>query len=185
VEPITLSKEELEEKVGNYQDQRFGIWVSLLMKEEKLKLAAMGMELNLAPISQTVFETLGAPLDISVEFLRDAKGKLTGASVKVAGVERYNLIKAAPLSPLTPGELKEYEGDYTSEELLNAKYRFVVEENNLVLKFRSAEPEPFKAMAKDKFAQGGLGIEFVRKGKKITGFTLNMGRVAGIEFVKK
>ncbi|MDD1458300.1 beta-lactamase family protein, partial [Dolichospermum sp. ST_sed7] len=184
-EPITLSKQELEEKVGNYQDQRFGTWISLLMKEEKLKLAAMGMELALAPISKTVFEALNAPADISIEFLADAKGKLTGASFKVRGVERYALVKAAPLAPLAPSQLQEYAGDYASEELLNAKYRFVVEKDSLVVKFRSAEPAPFKAMAKDKFAQGGLSIEFVRKGEKIAGFKFNMGRVAGIEFVKK
>jgi hypothetical protein len=40
-------------------------------------------------------------------------------------------------------------------------------------------------MAPDQFAQGGFGIDFIRQGKKITGFKFNMGRVAGIEFVKK
>jgi CubicO group peptidase (beta-lactamase class C family) len=184
-EPITLSKQELEEKVGNYQDQGFGIWISILMKEEKLKLAAMGMELALAPISKTVFEALDAPADISIEFLTDAKGKVNKALLKVAGVERYNLVKAAPFAPLTPAQLKEYAGDYVSEELLNVKYRFVVEKDNLVLKFRSVPPTPFKAMAVDKFAEAGFGLDFVRKGKKITGFKFNMGRVAGIEFVKK
>jgi CubicO group peptidase (beta-lactamase class C family) len=184
-EPITLSKPELEARVGNYQDQRFGIWVSLLMKEEKLKLAAMGLELELQPISPSLFEALNAPADISIEFLPEVKGQPAGAALKVAGVERFNLVKAAPLAPLTAAQLKEYAGEYVSEELLNAKYRFVVENGALIAKFRSLPPAPFTAMAKDKFTQGGFGIEFVRKGKAVTGFTFNMGRAAGIEFLKK
>jgi hypothetical protein len=184
-EPIALSKQELEEKAGNYQDQRFGIWLSVSLKQEKLTLELMGLELALAPMSKTVFKALDAPAEISIEFLADAKGKLTGASITVAGDERYNLVKAAPLAPLTPAQLKEYAGDYVSEELLNAKYRFIVEKDNLILKFRSAPPGAFKAMATDKFTQGMLNVDFVRKGNKITGFTLNVGRVAGIEFVRK
>lgn len=184
-EPIALSKQEFEEKVGNYQDQRFGTWISILMKEEKLKLAAMGMELALAPISKTVFEALDAPAEISLEFVPDSRGKLTKVALKLANVERYNLVKAAPLAPLTTAQLKEYAGDYVSEELLNAKYRLVVEKDSLVLKFRSAPPKPFKSMAPDKFSQGMINLDFFRKGKKMTGFNLNIGRVANIEFVKK
>jgi Beta-lactamase len=184
-EPITLSKQELEEKVGNYKDQRFGIWISTSMKDDKLRLTAMGLDLGLTPVSRTLFEAQNAPVDISVEFQPDAKGKTSRALINVAGVERYNLIKAAPLAPLTAAQLKEYEGDYVSEELLTAKYRFVADKASLVVKFRSFPPTPFKAMAADQFAQHGFGIDFVRQGKKITGFKLNMERVAGIEFVKK
>jgi CubicO group peptidase (beta-lactamase class C family) len=147
-EPITLSKQELEEKVGNYKDQRFGIWISVFMKDDKLRLSAMGLDLELAPLSRTLFEAQNAPVDISVEFQLDAKGKTNRVSVSAGGVERYNLVKAAPLTPLTPAQLKEYEGDYVSEELLNSKYRFVADKDSLVLKFRSFPPTPFKAMAK-------------------------------------
>lgn len=184
-EPITLSQPELEARVGNYQDRRFGMWVSLLMKEGKLKLSVMGLELELQPVSPTVFKALNAPADIAIEFLPDVPGQPARAALKVAGVERYELVKAAPLVPPTDAQLKEYAGDYVSEELLNARYRLVVDKDALVVKFRSLPSEPFKAMAKDKFAQGGFGIEFVRKGKAVTGFTLNMGRAAGIVFVKK
>ena len=184
-EAIALTKPELEARVGNYQDQRFGMWVSFLMKEDKLKLALMGLELELQPLSRTAFEAVNAPADISVEFLPDEPGRLARATLKVAGVERYDLAKAAPLAPLTAAQLQEYAGDYVSEELLNAKYRLVVENGALVVKFRSFPAAPFQAMAKDKFAQGPFGVEFVRKGKAVTGFTLNTGRVAGIAFLKK
>jgi hypothetical protein len=43
-------------------------------------------------------------------------------------------------------------------------------------------------MAPDKFTLPGFGlnVEFVRgKGGKVSGFTVSVGRAAGIEFVKK
>jgi CubicO group peptidase (beta-lactamase class C family) len=185
-EPVSLSKQELEEKAGNYQDDKFGTWISLAFKDEKLSMRLGGRrEYVLAPVSKTTFVALDAPAEIIIEFLPATKGKLNKAVVKVEGEERYNLVKAAPLSPLTPAKLKEYAGDYVSEELLNAKYRFVVEKDNLILKFRSASKEQLKAMAPDKFSLGGLNIEFFRKGDRVAGFNLSIGRAAGIEFVKK
>ena len=38
-----------------------------------------------------------------------------------------NAFKAAPVGPLTLAKLHEYAGDYVSEELLNAKYRIILE----------------------------------------------------------
>jgi len=185
-EPITLSKQELEDKIGNYQDEKFGMWVSVIMKDEKLRMATMGEEFILSPVSKTTFQALEAPADITLEFLPEIKGKPRKALLKIEGEERYNLVKAAPLAPLTPAKLIEFAGEYVSEELLNAKYRFVVEKDNLVLKFRNAPKESLKAMALDKFVQGPINIEFVRgKGSRITGFKLSVGRAAGIEFVKK
>ena len=186
LEPISLSKQELEEKTGNYQDNKFGTWISLAFKDEKLAARLGGRrEFVLAPVSKTTFIALDEPAEITIEFVPDAKGKPNKAVVKIEEEERYNLVKAAPLSPFTPAKLKEYAGDYVSEELLSAKYRFVVEKDNLILKFRSASKEPLKAMAPDKFSLDGLNIEFFRKGDRVTGFNLSIGRAAAIEFVKK
>jgi CubicO group peptidase (beta-lactamase class C family) len=185
-EPITLSKQELEDKIGNYQDEKFGTWIGVTMKDEKLKMAAMGEEFILSPLTKTTFQALEAPADITLEFMPEIKGKPRKALLKIEGEERFTLLKAAPLAPLTPAKLKEYAGEYVSEELLNAKYDFVEEKDNLVLKFRNAPKEPLKAMALDKFTQGPINIEFVRrKGNKVTGFKLSVGRAANIEFVKK
>jgi hypothetical protein len=184
-EPITLSKQELEEKVGNYQDGKFGMWLSVVFKDEKLEMQLMSREFVLSPLSPTVFIALDAPAEFILEFVPEAKGKPKQVILKVEGEERYNLVKAAPLSPLTPAKLKEYAGDYVSEELLNATYRFVLEKDNLVLKFRSASKEPLRAMAPDKFTQSGLNYDFVRKEGQVTGFKLSVGRAANIEFIKR
>jgi CubicO group peptidase (beta-lactamase class C family) len=196
-EPITLSKTELIEKVGQYRALGSGIWFSVLMKEDKLELVMFGMEIPIVPISPTRFEAQNEATSVVVEFRPDDKGHIDRASVDMAGVEHHDLIKVPPLAPLSLAQLKEYEGDYVSDELLNTNYRFVAAKDGLVLKFRNAPrlmgggidlPQPipsFKAMAADQFAQGMASIDFVRTGKKITGFKLNTPRASGIEFVKK
>jgi len=185
-EPISLSKQELEEKAGNYQDDKFGIWVTLSVKEEKLLMAAMGQELLLSPISKTRFQALDSQVEISLDFAPEVKGKPRKATLIVRGGEEITLVKAAPLTPLTPAQLKEYSGEYTSPELLQATYRLVVEGEKLVVKFRNAPKDSLKAMAPDKFTQEGMNIEFVRgKANRITGFKLSVGRAANIEFIKR
>lgn len=184
-EPIVLSKQELAAKAGNYFDPKYNVWASVSLKEDKLMLSLMGLDLALAPLSRTVFEALDAPVDIALEFLADAKGKAAAAVVKVRGAERYRLAKAAPLSPLGAAQLREYEGDYLSEELLGARYRLVAGKEGLSLKFRSMPTAPFKAMARDQFIMEGINFAFDRKGGRIAGFKLSMGRAANIVFVKK
>jgi len=95
---------------------------------------------------------------------------------------------AAPLPLLTPALLNEYAGTYISPELLDARYRIVVDKDKLVLKMRAIPQSGLKAMAPDKFIDSELGanIEFERKkGGKVAGFTVSVGRAAGIAFVKK
>lgn len=185
-ETITLPKQELQEKVGNYQDERFGTWMTISMKDEKLRFAAWGSDMELVLLSKTTFQALN-PWDeeITVEFLPDAKGKTTRANINIVGIGHQSIVRVAPLAPLTPAQLKEYAGEYVSEELLNARCKFVVDKDSLILKFRSTPPGPFKAMGQDKFTQGIINIDFVRTGNKVTGFRLTSGWVSGIEFVKK
>ena len=84
----------------------------------------------------------------------------------------------------TPARLREYAGEYYSDELLTT-YRLVVEEEALVFKQRNAPKYPLKALARDKFIIGRMNIEFLRnRRKKITGFNLGVGRI-NLEFIRK
>ncbi len=60
VETITLSKQELEEKAGNYQDDKFGAWITFSVKDDKLQMR-LGRESVLEPVSKTTFVTIDAP----------------------------------------------------------------------------------------------------------------------------
>jgi len=183
---VTLSKEELENKVGNYQDVRTGAWTIILMKEDdKLEIVGLGRKYVLTPVSKTRFQALDAPFANSIEFFPDEKGRIRKAKVTVEGGEEINLVKASLLSPLTPAQLKEYAGEYYNDEL-PVTYKLAVEKGSLLFKHKNAPKGALKAMDHDKFTMRWFNIEFVRdKRKRIKGFVLAAGRAANIEFVKK
>lgn len=184
VAPIVLSKEELEDKVGNYQDEKTGRWIVVSMEEDKLVLEAWGEEYVISPLSQTSFRALDAPFDNSIDFIPDQKGLISQAKLRVEGDE-INLRKAPKLNPLTPSQLKEYAGEYYNDEL-PVTYRLVVEKDALVFKHKNAPEDALRRMDRDKFTAGWFNLEFIRdKRKKIKGFILGAGRAANIEFVKK
>ena len=183
--PVTLSKEELEDKTGNYQDEKSGSWVTFSVKDDKLLMEAMGEKFVLNPVSKTRFQTLEAPVDISIDFVPKVEGKPRKAKLNVEGEEETYLVKAAELVPLSPAQLQEYAGEYYNDEL-PATYLLVVEKGALVFKHRNAPKNPLKAMAPDKFSLRWTNIEFTRdEKKKITGFKLGAGRAINIEFIKK
>lgn len=184
IKAITLSKEELEEKAGNYQDEKTGMWTIISMKEDKLEINVGRRKYVLLPVSKTSFQSPDAPFDISVEFFPDDKGRTGKAKLTIEG-EGRNLIKALKLSPLTSSQLKEYAGEYYNDELL-VTYKIAVEKGSLFFKHKNAPKDALKAMDRDKFTLGRMNIEFVRdKRKRIKGLVLGAGRVTNIEFIKK
>ncbi len=93
-------------------------------------------------------------------------------------------VEAAKELSLTPAQLKEYAGEYYSDELITT-YKVMVKEGELFIKHRYA-PESLKAVGPDKFIWGRRNIDFTRnKKKKITGFALGIGRGGNIKFIKK
>ncbi len=185
IKVVTLSKQELEDKAGNYQDERTGTWTIISLKEGKLVMEAMGRKYDLTPVSKTRFKALDAPLDNFIEFFPDEKGRIRKAKMTMEGREEINLVKASLLSPLTAVQLKEYAGEYYNDEL-PVTYKLAVEKGSLFFKHKNAPKGALKAMDRDKFTGPWFNIEFVRdKRKRIKGFVLAAGRAANIEFVKK
>jgi CubicO group peptidase (beta-lactamase class C family) len=183
VKAVSLSNEELEDKVGNYQDEKTGTWIVILMKEGKLVMEAWGMKEVLTPLSNTRFKALDAPFDNSFEFIPDERGRVQKAKLTI-DEDEINLAKASKLGPLTPSQLKEYAGEYYNDEI-QATYKLAVEKGSLFFKHKNAPKGALKAMDRDKFIRG-FNIEFLRdKRKRIKGFTLGAGRVTNIVFVKK
>ncbi len=96
--------------------------------------------------------------------------------------------KAEPVKALSAAELKEYAGTYVSEELLDIRYELSIVKDALMVEMRTMAPAPLKIMAPDKFTLPGFGmnIDFVRgEGGKVSGFTVSVGRAAGIAFAKR
>jgi CubicO group peptidase (beta-lactamase class C family) len=185
IKAVTLSKKELEDKVGNYQDERSGTWTTISIKEGKLIMDAMGRKHKLTPVSKTRFKALDATFDNSIEFFPDEKGRIRKAKVTMEGRDDISLVKSSLLSPMTPAQLKEYAGEYYNEEL-PVTYKLALEKGSLFFKHKNAPKGALKAMDRDKFVTSWFDIEFVRdKRKRIKGFVLGAGRAANIEFVKK
>jgi len=186
VKAVALSKQELADKTGNYQDERTGTWTIISMKESKLVMEAWGRKYNLTPVSKTRFQALDGPFDNLIEFFPDEKGRIRKAKLTIEeGEEVIDLVKASLLSPLTPAQLKEYAGEYYNDEL-PVTYKLAVEKESLLFKHKNAPEGALKAMDCDKFTTRWFNIEFVRDNRKrIKGFVLGAGRAANIEFVKK
>ncbi len=184
VQPISLAPQELEALTGNYQNRKFGYWLSLSVKDNGLALGEVAPGLVALPVSPTRFQALLGHSTISLDFVPPEKGK--PRTIKLAvGDEPYEFVQAPVLRPLTPAGLAEYAGTYASPELLDAVYRFVVEKDGLVIKFRNASKDPLKAMSADQFTSRGTNYDFVRdKAGRIKGIRLSAGRAAGIVFTK-
>lgn len=183
--PVILTPQELEALTGNFQDKKFGLWLSITAKDNGLVLGEAGGGLLATPLSATRFQARGGQTPILLDFGPAEKGKPRKITLTYGGDEVYEFTQAAPLKPLTAADLAEYAGRYSSPELLDAVYSLVVDKGNLVPKFRSAANSPLKPMAPDKFTLEGVNLDFVRnKAGKITGARMSTGRAAGIIFTR-
>jgi CubicO group peptidase (beta-lactamase class C family) len=186
--PAAVPEKDLAPLVGNYQDQKFGMWLEVTLKDGKLFAGVMGRNFVLTPSSPTSFTVPENPAGISVDFMPAAAGRPQSARVKIGANQEFLFERAAPVPPLTAALLNEFAGSYVSPELLDARCQISVDKNTLVLKMRAISKASLKAMAPEKFVEPefGANIEFLRvKGGRVTGFRLAVGRAAGIEFVKK
>jgi CubicO group peptidase (beta-lactamase class C family) len=186
---VKLPKAELEALAGAWQETRFGSWLVLSLKGDGLVGTFSGRTFPLAAVGPVRFVVPDNPMNIRFEVEAGAdKGRVGRSKLSIGTRQEYVFEKAAPLNALSAKELEEYAGTYVSEELLGARYTLGVEKDKLRLEMRVVAPSPLQPMAPDKFALPAYGFnaEFTRgKDGKVTGFTVNAGRAAGIVFVKK
>ena len=181
--PVTLTQEELKNKVGKYTDEEESFVADISLKEDTLIVEARRISFPIIPISRSTFMSKDAPVEISIEFF-PVEGKAMGARLTVEGNQEIPLAKIPDIPPLTTEQLKVYTGTYYTDEL-PATYVLAVEEGKLIFTHRNAPEEKLKLIDQDKFLSGYGRIEFMRgRGKKITGFHLDAGRVR-IQFTKR
>jgi CubicO group peptidase (beta-lactamase class C family) len=183
ITPVTLTQDELKNRAGKYTDEKESFIADISLKDDTLIVEAMGISFPLIPISQSKFISKDAPVEILIEFF-PAEGEAIKAKLTVEGDREIPLSKIPSIAPLTLEQLQVYAGSYYNDEL-PAAYILVVEEGKLLFKHRNAPEEPFKLIDKDKFLSGYGRVEFTRgKDEKITGFSLDAGRVR-IQFTKQ
>lgn len=177
IAPISLQQEELENRKGNYFDEKSGTWINVSVEGDKLKANIGGRDYILSPVKRTKFQAIKTRPDISLDFSAEAEGQAQSVKLIMRGREGIFLSKMPEIAPLSSRQLKEYAGDYYCGEL-DTTYRLSAKEGTLIFEHRNARPEtPLKAMTLDMFVWGRYTIEFMRKNQKdITEFKLRSGR---------
>ncbi len=184
---MAVPKAELEAVVGNWQDDRFGLWLTMTLKEDKLLAGVNSRNYLLTAVGPGRFVVPGNAARIAIEFKAAEKGKAATARMTIGENRIYRFVKTAPIKAMSATDLAGYAGAFVSEELLDARYLIRVDKDKLILKTRDTPRAELKAMAPDKFVVPGYGlnVEFVRgKSGKVTGFTVSVGRAAGIAFIR-
>jgi len=183
-EKIKLPRKKLIEKVGTYIQPKTGEIIRLIFISGKLNARISNRNFPLVASSETEFHVQEARVPMVLKFEKQNKGKPLLMFVYQEG-EEPETYESFKLPTPTPSQLREYEGDYGSEEL-QVTFRLRLKKDKLYFVHENAPKSPLQLTLKDKFTSGNLKIHFIRdKKKKITAFTLDAGRVKNLRFDKK
>ncbi|TEU09344.1 MAG: serine hydrolase, partial [Candidatus Aminicenantes bacterium] len=181
---IELPKKKLQEKIGAYIDPKTGAVRTLDLRGRTLILEAFGKRFTLAAVSEKEFQVLKTPVEMVIKFEKQKKGKPMLMHIHREG-EKSETYESFKLVKPTPEKLKEYTGDYYSDEL-QVTFRLALKKGKLHFVHKNAPESPLQPTLKDKFTERGYRINFIRdQEKKLTGFTLDAGRVKNLRFNKK
>ena len=115
----------------------------------------------------------------------DAAGPAQRFSIQSLGAEKPDVYERVAEFQPTPAELAAFTGSYASQEI-DPIYRVAVENGSLVLKRLKSKPEKLEPTITDTFWGLNGDLHFQRApGGKVTGFTLNAGRVKNFHFAKQ
>jgi CubicO group peptidase (beta-lactamase class C family) len=180
--PIAVDK--LKEKAGAYINRKSGEVARIFFSDDRLTIAAFGSKFPLFAMSETEFRPVEAPAEVKIRFEKQAEGKplLMRLTIEGRNPETYEAFH--PVEP-TQEKLKEYAGDYYSDEL-EVVFRLAIREGKLCFAHRNAPAGALQPTLEDKFVLGNWNLSFNRDGeRKIAFFTLDAGRVRNLLFAKK
>ncbi len=157
-----------------------GLVLAVTKEDGRLLLDWPGIPtLELLPESETTF--FQQYDEDRFSFQRDGAGRVARLFVHRGG-DTTSFMRAPTM---TPGQLAEYAGTYFSDEL-EVAYRLFVKDGELLLQIRSRSPTPVTIVRNDMAAARVGRVAFERDDEgRITGFTLNAGRVRNLRFVRR
>jgi len=183
-EYITLPRKKLIEKVGTYIQPETGeiIWIGFI--RGKLRARVSNQNIFLATLSETEFHFLDTSVKTVLKFEKQNKGRPLLLHFFREG-EEPETYESFKMPTVPPDKLKEYEGEYYSEEL-QVTFRVRLKKDKLYFVHKNAPKSPLKMNLKDNFTSGNLKIHFFRnEDEEIVAFTLDAGRVKNLRFDKK
>ncbi len=184
---VEVPKSELENKVGAYRSEGGHVF-QITVKDGKLWNTNHRRETYLLkPYSANRFLPTAYPSD-TIAFERESPKERFTLKVETTG-------GATPFHPVDlvdPADLKvsDYVGRYHSDEL-SATYQFAERENGLWLRVNSRRWERLDPTIRDQFVahvrhpHDARFIQFRRENGQVSGFTIAMWRVKGVEFNKQ
>lgn len=174
---IELPLAQLRAKTGAYREAAAGSIREIFVKDGKLMVGPPA-NFQIAPVTETRFRPVHVPFTVDFVFEKNQL-RIEPEGQKPMLFERVKLV-----SP-SVAQLKEYAGEYHSEEL-ETTYRLALEEAKLFFKQKNAPQRPLEPTVADEFRAGGIVVRFTRdENKKISGLNVNAGRVKNIHFVRK
>lgn len=185
---VKLPESELKDKTGAYRNPKTGgIW-RIIYEEKKLKVrSSQGFVFTIVPLSPLQFQAVDTPVDIGLTFLKPDKSDVKAMNVEVKIESREPVVyEHITLAAPSLDQLKEYAGNYYSEEL-DVMYKFFVKEDKLFFKCGYiTDGFPLEPTLEDEFQVPGAKVQFNRDSQgKIPGFIVNTGRAKNLGFEKK
>jgi CubicO group peptidase (beta-lactamase class C family) len=181
--PVSLSTEQLANKVGLYRDMSDDSVGRFYVRDGKLR-ASLGADeepsVELTPVGVNRFVVSGTP--ILVEFAPDSAGRPREVRVTGAGKPKIS----QPVRAFTPAaaEMRAFTGEYRSVEV-DGTYRLTpLSGGGLVLHIPGRADVRFQRVFEDAFAGEMLGVIKFSRGTRsvVTGFTANSDGVRRLSF---
>ena len=180
---VSLSADQLNSRIGTYLNSDDDQVLRLSVQNGKLQVG-MGWgedSYELKALSQDRFRLLVAPVDLMFE--KAIPGSPQQFLLK-SGEGKPDRFAAVPSFSPSAGQLNEYIGIYSSEEI-EPLYNIRLENGNLALHRLRNKPDTLHPVTLDFFA-GSIGsVRFTRNSAgRISGFTLSTGRIKNLRFEK-
>ena len=181
----SASAEQLQKLVGAYLSRESGRLVRVTAAGRSLATESGSEKRTLVPAAAGLFRVEGSKDDAEVRFAPASGGRsVMRMTTGVADDRETEVFDPVVLASPGPAELAELAGTYASPEL-GTTWRLAVENGQLHLRHRGLPGDPLAPTVKDAMNLDGMNLRFHRNAAgKVTGFTLDYGRVRGIEFQK-
>jgi hypothetical protein len=176
---VTLTEAELKQWVGNYARIDNASPRVISVENGKLWTTVTGNKTELTPHGPADFSVTVNGMPVQLRFERNADGRRIRQWFN--GQEGQPLVESAPPGPISGA----YAGTYRSDELGSSFIVTVVGET-IQVKLPTGGTATLRQLQEGVFIGGGNTVRFdPLKDGKAPGFSLDLGRVRGLRFVRE
>jgi CubicO group peptidase (beta-lactamase class C family) len=180
---ITLTEEQLKDKVGLYRLAASGEVRRISLRDGKLRIDSFGPSMELLPLAPNRFRANvpNAMAAAELSFEQSANGKWM---LKLTRNNRTDAFESVEAFAPTAQQLADFAGSYYSEEL-DTTYRLTVEDGRLTITDRNEQKIALTPTFRDAFT-GRFQSEFSRDVQgRVAGFVVHAGRIRHVKFVRR